>query len=78
MSLLENDSGDDGEVRHKRFDYPAPSLPGVIDFFINDGVSDVQAALVEPDSPRDPSDEEAYSMLSTRAMPLELARRSHH
>ncbi|CAD0088096.1 unnamed protein product [Aureobasidium vineae] len=40
MSLLENDSGDDGEVRHKRFDYPAPSLAGIIDFFTQDGVTD--------------------------------------
>jgi hypothetical protein len=53
MSLLENDSGDDGEVRHKRFDYPAPSLPGVIDFFINDGVSDVQAAILLNQTPQE-------------------------
>lgn len=46
MSLLENDSGDDGEVRHKRFDYPAPSIPGMVDFFVKDGVSDVQAAIL--------------------------------
>jgi hypothetical protein len=53
MSLLENDSGDDGEVRHKRFDFPAPSLPGVIDFFINDGVSEVQAAILLNQTPQE-------------------------
>lgn len=46
MSLLENDSGDDGEVRHRRFDYPAPSIPGMIDFFVRNGISDVQAAIL--------------------------------
>ncbi|KAI4740949.1 hypothetical protein E4T50_08599 [Aureobasidium sp. EXF-12298] len=53
MSLLENDSGDDGEVRHKRFDYPAPSLPGMVDFFIKDGITDVQAAILLNQTPQE-------------------------
>lgn len=53
MSLLEDDSGDDGEVRHKRFDYPAPSLPGIVDFFVNDGISDVQAAILLNQTPQE-------------------------
>ncbi|KAI4722497.1 hypothetical protein E4T48_01076 [Aureobasidium sp. EXF-10727] len=53
MSLLENDSGDDGELRHKRFDYPAPSLAGIIDFFAKDGVTDVQAAILLNQTPQE-------------------------
>ncbi|CAD0115509.1 unnamed protein product [Aureobasidium uvarum] len=53
MSLLENDSGDDGEVRHKRFDYPAPSLAGIIDFCAKDGVTDVQAAILLNQTPQE-------------------------
>lgn len=53
MSLLENDSGDDGEVRHKRFDCRAPSLEGTIDFFVNKGVNDVQAAILLNQTPQE-------------------------
>ncbi|KAG9948226.1 hypothetical protein KCU85_g5177, partial [Aureobasidium melanogenum] len=51
MSLLENDSGDDGEVRHKRFDYHAPSLAGIIEFFKADDISDVKAAILLNQTP---------------------------
>lgn len=53
MSLLENDSGDDGEVRHKRFDYNAPSLEGIIDFLAKEGVNDVQAAILLNQTPQE-------------------------
>ncbi|KAI5202540.1 hypothetical protein E4T39_04693 [Aureobasidium subglaciale] len=55
MSLLENDSGDDGEVRHKRFDYPAPSLAGIIDFFVTTetGLTDVQTGILLNQTPQE-------------------------
>ncbi|KAG9857498.1 hypothetical protein KCU98_g956, partial [Aureobasidium melanogenum] len=53
MSLLENDSGDDGEVRHKRFDYNAPSLAGITEFFETDDISDVKAAILLNQTPQE-------------------------
>ncbi|KAI5246429.1 hypothetical protein E4T42_06339 [Aureobasidium subglaciale] len=54
MSLLENDSGDDGEVRHRRFDYPAPSLAGIIDFFVTEkGITDVQVGILLNQTPQE-------------------------
>ncbi|KAH0272687.1 hypothetical protein KCU91_g6511, partial [Aureobasidium melanogenum] len=53
MSLLEKDSGDDGEIRHKRFDYHAPSLAGIIEFFKNDDISDVKAAILLNQTPQE-------------------------
>lgn len=53
MSLLENDSGDDGEVRHKRFDYLAPSLAGIIEFFDKGDISDVKAAILLNQTPQE-------------------------
>lgn len=53
MSLLENDSGDDGEVRHKRFDYHAPSLAGIVEFFNTVDISDVKAAILLNQTPQE-------------------------
>ncbi|KEQ90850.1 hypothetical protein AUEXF2481DRAFT_529183 [Aureobasidium subglaciale EXF-2481] len=54
MSLLENDSGDDGEFRHRRFDYPAPSLAGIIDFFVTEkGITDVQVGILLNQTPQE-------------------------
>ncbi|KAG9673657.1 hypothetical protein KCU99_g864, partial [Aureobasidium melanogenum] len=53
MSLLENDSGDDGEIRHKRFDYNAPSLAAITEFFETDDISDVKAAILLNQTPQE-------------------------
>ncbi|KAI5265610.1 hypothetical protein E4T47_08514 [Aureobasidium subglaciale] len=54
MSLLEDDFGDDGEVRHRRFDYPAPSLAGIIDFFVTEkGITDAQVGILLNQTPQE-------------------------